>query len=58
MAFAFCTDTLTKVTIPDCVSSIGDYAFGCCDGLTSVTSETVLQASEMRRLFSDYRLTT
>ena len=28
---------ITKLVIPDGVTSIGDYAFSCCDGLTSVT---------------------
>ncbi len=34
-AFSSCTG-LTSVTIPNCVTSIGDYAFNCT-GLTSVT---------------------
>ena len=35
-AFAFC-NSLTSVTIPDGVTSIGDYAFFSCDNLTNVT---------------------
>ena len=35
-AFAGCIG-LTSVTIPDCVTSIGDGAFAGCTGLTSVT---------------------
>ena len=34
-AFLRCTD-LTKVTIPNTVTSIGDYAFYGCSGLTSI----------------------
>mgnify|MGYP002515211758 CR=1 FL=1 len=34
--FTFCND-LKKVTIPDSVTSIGNYAFGVCAGLISVT---------------------
>ncbi len=32
-----CKDTLEKVSIPDGVTSIGDYAFSDCTGLTSIT---------------------
>ncbi len=35
-AFYYC-NTLTSVTIPDSVTSIGSYAFRDCSGLTSVT---------------------
>ena len=28
--------TITSITIPDCVTSIGDYAFGWCPSLTSI----------------------
>src|SRR5207237_2448127 len=35
-AFGVCSG-LTSVTIPNSVTSIGDYAFGVCSGLTSVT---------------------
>ena len=35
-SFSSCTG-LTSVTIPDSVTSIGDYAFGGCTGLTNVT---------------------
>ncbi len=34
-AFYRCTG-LTSITIPDCVTRIGDYAFWSCEGLTSV----------------------
>jgi hypothetical protein len=36
MAFRLCT-SLTGVTIPNSVTSIGGYAFAGCDNLTSVT---------------------
>ena len=36
MAFAYC-DSLTSVTIPDSVTTIGEWAFADCDSLTSVT---------------------
>ena len=42
--FFYCT-ALTNVTVPDSVTSIGDYAFADCGALTSVTSETMLLAS-------------
>ena len=35
-AFSHCT-SLTSVTIPDSVTSIGEYAFSSCTSLTSVT---------------------
>ncbi|MBD5349920.1 MAG: leucine-rich repeat domain-containing protein [Bacteroides sp.] len=35
-SFQYCKD-LTELTIPTSVSSINDYAFRCCTGLTSVT---------------------
>jgi len=34
---AFENSTLISITIPDSVSSIGDYAFSNCTGLTSIT---------------------
>ena len=36
-AFAFCWESLTAVTIPDGVTSIGDEAFRNCTSLTQVT---------------------
>ena len=35
--FAFCSDSLTSVTIPDSVTVIDENAFNSCDSLTSVT---------------------
>lgn len=35
--YAFSDSGLTSVTIPDSVTSIGNYVFGGCSGLTSVT---------------------
>ena len=35
-ASAYCT-SLTSITIPDSVTSIGDWAFGDCTSLTSIT---------------------
>ena len=32
-----CPEGKAEVTIPDSVTSIGDYAFSCCTGLTSIT---------------------
>ena len=34
---SFAPAGLTEYTIPDSVTSIGSYAFYCCDGLTSIT---------------------
>ena len=34
--FEYCSG-LTSVTLPDSVTSIGDYAFSGCSGLTSIT---------------------
>ena len=36
-AFSGCTGLMTSITIPDSVTSIGDYAFASCIGLISVT---------------------
>ena len=36
-AFLFCSNSLTKATLPSTIKSIGNYAFDGCSGLTKIT---------------------
>ena len=49
---------ITKLVIPDGVTSIGDYAFSCCWGLTSVTIPNSVTSIGSRAFENCQRLTS
>lgn len=51
--FEYCSG-LISITIPNSVTSIGDFAFRYCDGLKSVISEIINPFEIGENVFSDY----